>query len=76
MRYAALNQGGDALADFEGFIPLGGPRFDTLPEPTNPALSGRYSDEQLYALARYVYSLATTQSEQIRHDSRSWAEDL
>lgn len=57
MRYAALNQGGDGLADFGGFIPLGGPRFDTRPEPTNPALSGRYSDEQLYALARYVYSL-------------------
>lgn len=54
MRYAALNQGGDGLANFAGFIPNGAPSFDRLPDP---ATQGRYSDEQLYALARYVYSL-------------------
>jgi hypothetical protein len=57
MRYAALNQGGDFLANFDGFIPAGGPEFDKLPEPDNALVGGRYSDEQLYALARYVYSL-------------------
>lgn len=57
MRYAALNQGADFLANFDGFIPLGGPGFDKLPEPTSPMVGGRYSDEQLYALAQYVYSL-------------------
>ena len=57
MRYAALNQGGDFLADFDGFIPLGGPEFNKLPDPENPLVGGRYSDEQLYALAQYVYSL-------------------
>ena len=57
MRYAALNQGADSLADFDGFIPLGGPQFDTLPDPASPIVGGRYSDEQLYALALYVYSL-------------------
>jgi RoxA-like, cytochrome c-like len=54
MRYAALNQGADALASYDGFIPLGGPDFRTLPDPSTRT---RYSDEQLYALALFVYSL-------------------
>ncbi|MHB8653299.1 MAG: hypothetical protein ACYDA9_05400 [Terriglobia bacterium] len=54
MRYAALNQGADNLARFDGFIPLGGPDFRSRPDPSK---FGRYSDEQLYALALYVYSL-------------------
>jgi hypothetical protein len=58
MRYAALNQGADALASFNGFIPVGGPEFNKLPDPSDPVtVGGRYSDEQLYALALYVYSL-------------------
>ncbi len=57
MRYAALNQGADALASFDGFIPLGGPDFNQRPAPAAPETGGRYSDEQLYALARYIYSL-------------------
>jgi hypothetical protein len=60
MRYAALNQGGDDLASYGGFIPADFPNFKALPD--NPAqagfaIQGRYSDEQLYALALYVYSL-------------------
>ncbi len=51
MRYAALNQGGDDLASYGGFIPVGSP----LPGPDK--IGERYSDEQLYALALYVYSL-------------------
>jgi len=51
MRYAALNQGGDDMASYSGFIPDGSP----LPDPDKVA--PRYSDEQLYALALYVYSL-------------------
>lgn len=31
MRYAALNQGGDNLASYDGFIPATGPEFRTLP---------------------------------------------
>lgn len=54
MRYAQLNQGGDDLASYAGFIPFDIPNFKTLPEPATQA---RYSDEQLYALALYVYSL-------------------
>ncbi len=57
MRYAALNQGADFLASFDGFISLGGPDFNKLPDPASPFVGGRYSDEQLYALALYVYSL-------------------
>jgi hypothetical protein len=53
MRYAALNQGADDRASYAGFIPIGPPTFDKLPDPEN---GGRYSDEQLYALALYVYS--------------------
>jgi hypothetical protein len=58
MRYAALNRGagdgGDALANHNGFIPADPPRFERLPDP---ATRSRYSDEQLYALALYLYSL-------------------
>jgi hypothetical protein len=55
MRYAALNQGGDDLASYDGFIPAGSPDFNKLPEPSDTF--DRYSDEQLYALATYLYSL-------------------
>lgn len=51
MRYAALNQGGDDLASFGGWRPAGAGKY---PEPTE---LDRYSDEQLYALALYIYSL-------------------
>src|SRR5215468_6103287 len=58
MRYAALNQGADSLANFNGFIPFGGPNHDKLPEPDKlPMPIQRYSDEQLYALALFLYSL-------------------
>ena len=58
MRYAALNQGADSLASFDGFIPADIPNFKKLPDPSDPiAVGGRYSDEQLYALALYIYSL-------------------
>jgi hypothetical protein len=53
MRYAALNQGGDALASFDGFIPAA-EDFHLRPDPSTQE---RYSDEQLYALALYLYSL-------------------
>lgn len=62
MRYAALNQGADDLANFDGFIPADAPRFASLLDPgkisgLGLATPDRYSDEQLYALALYVYSL-------------------
>ena len=53
MRYAALNQGADNLASYGEFIP-GTRDFRTLP---NPSKLLRNSDEQLYALALYIYSL-------------------
>jgi hypothetical protein len=53
MRYAALNQGADNLASYDGFIP-GTRDFRTLPDPSKQL---RNSDEQLYALALYIYSL-------------------
>jgi len=60
MRYAALNQGGDNLASYEGFVPAA-PDFKILPTPDklSPPLAhlDRYSDEQLYALGLYIYSL-------------------
>jgi hypothetical protein len=59
MRYAALNQGGDDLASYDGFTPAGIPDFKHLPAPGTAGLvtRSRYSDGQLYALALYVYSL-------------------
>lgn len=49
MRYAALNQGADTLSSYGEFRPKG-----ELPDPSTES---RYSDEQLYALGLYVYSL-------------------
>lgn len=54
MRYSALNQGGSNLASFGGFIPAARRDFRTLPDARSQS---RYSDEQLYALALYIYSL-------------------
>jgi processive rubber oxygenase RoxA-like protein len=58
MRYAALNNELDFLSSFGDFVPAGR-NFRELPDPTDPNLvgGGRYSDEQLYALALYIYSL-------------------
>ena len=58
MRYAALNNELDFFSRFGDFIPAG-TDFRELPPPTDPSVGpdGRYSDEQLYALALYVYSL-------------------
>jgi hypothetical protein len=53
MRYAALNQGADNLASYDGFIP-GTRDFRTLPDAAKLL---RNSDEQLYALSLYIYSL-------------------
>lgn len=50
IRYAITNQTTDRIANFNGFQPW----------PTEEWLNltgGRYSDEQLYALALYIYSL-------------------
>jgi hypothetical protein len=55
MRYAALNQDADRVSNYDGFIPGGFPDFKKLPD-TGRVLP-RYSDEQLYALALYIYSL-------------------
>jgi hypothetical protein len=54
MRYAALNQGGDDLASYGGFVPLA--EFLGVAQ-LQPEQADRYSDDQLYALALYVYSL-------------------
>jgi hypothetical protein len=54
MRYAAMDQGADYLANYAGFVPADIPNYRQLPPPEK---FGRCSDEQLYALARYVYSL-------------------
>jgi len=53
MRYSALNQGADVLASHGGFIP-GARDFRTRPDPSTRL---RSSDEQLYALSLYLYSL-------------------
>jgi hypothetical protein len=70
MRYAALNQGGDALSSFDGFIPADYGNFEKLPDPADPDSGERYSDEQLYALALYLYSL-TPPANPNRFDARA-----
>ncbi len=51
MSYAALNQGGDVLSLYRSFRPRG--------RTPDPSTESRYSDEQLYSLALYLYSLKT-----------------
>ena len=51
MRYAIINEGLDTLAYFGNFQPSPHPTLFGADEGT------RYSDEQLYALALYIYSL-------------------
>jgi hypothetical protein len=59
MRYAALNQDADVMARYRDFIPYEAVPFILGKVPADPRKidSGRYSDEQLYALALYIYSL-------------------
>jgi len=57
MRYAAMNQDTDPLAHYRDFVPADAIPFGKPPEDPAKFSSGRYSDEQLYALALYIYSL-------------------
>jgi hypothetical protein len=58
MRYAALNQGMDMLARYDDFIPAGTTDiWQSVGGFFAKAAEARYSDEQLYALALYIYSL-------------------
>ncbi len=59
MRYAAFNQLLDMLNSYNGFIPAA-TDFKTLPEAGKAPFLGtsdRYSEMQLYALGKYLYSL-------------------
>ena len=56
MRYFALAQGIDFVSTYGSFIPRGEGNPRVLPKPETLEAK-RYSDEQLYALAQYVYSL-------------------
>jgi len=59
MRYAAMNQDGDVLARYRDFVPRESVPIILGKAPENPAklTAGRFSDEQLYALALYLYNL-------------------
>ncbi|MFD1467893.1 hypothetical protein ACFQ48_06630 [Hymenobacter caeli] len=59
MRYIAINQALDFMASYDGYIPAG-IGHKTLALPGKATFSGtfdRYSEAQLFALAKYVYSL-------------------
>jgi hypothetical protein len=60
MRYAALNQAVDLYSRHGDFVPIADD-FRTVPDPYMespfPFANGRYSDEELYALAQFIYSL-------------------
>jgi hypothetical protein len=54
MRYAALAEGIELLSSFDGFIPNGEENLTRLPKAESQS---RFSEEQLYALAMWLYSL-------------------
>lgn len=64
MRYAALNQGANMLASYRGFRPIEAfyGSFPDLGVATPRPGVGRYSDEQLYALALFLHSLEPPQN--------------
>jgi hypothetical protein len=53
MRYVALNQGLDRATTYNGRLVSG----QEQREPAEQFFEQRYSDEQLYALAKYIYAL-------------------
>ena len=63
MRYAAFNAHMDLLGRYDNFIPEFGEHEGPLPPasdcrpPFPPGGDARFTDEQLYALALYLYSL-------------------
>ena len=59
MRYAAMNQDTDLLSRYGNFVPREAVPFLLGKAPADPAklTQGRYADEQLYALALFLYSL-------------------
>jgi hypothetical protein len=57
MRYAALNQGMDMLTRYGDFVPAGADDLKDSPGFFAEFAQARYSDEQLYAMALYIYSL-------------------
>ena len=62
MRYAAFNQGMDMLTSYDGYIPSGTNNHSKLPsssEWNHPFgyVGKKYTDEQLFALTQYIYSL-------------------
>ena len=80
MRYAALNQGMDRLSFFGGFQPASVDHdvkalsdAAHLPEAF---FSERYSDEQLYALALFVYSLVPPENPNRRDASTARGETV
>ncbi|MGI4835215.1 MAG: hypothetical protein ACRYFK_17310 [Janthinobacterium lividum] len=59
MRYIAINQALDFVARYDGFLPAA-PDHKTLPPAGKSTFAGtfdRYSEAQLFALAKYVYAL-------------------
>jgi hypothetical protein len=65
MRYIAVNQSMDFLSSYDGYIPIG-VNQKTLPHVDSVrkgfGASDRYSEAQLYAIAKYVYSLKPPQN--------------
>lgn len=62
MRYSAFNQGMDMLTSYNGYIPGGIKDNSQLPSTKEwhhafGYAPRKYTDEQLYALAQYIYSL-------------------
>jgi len=59
MRYATMNQDTDVFARYRDFVPSEAVPVLAGKLPGNPRslASGRYGDEQLYALALYIYNL-------------------
>jgi hypothetical protein len=64
MRYAALNQGADFLASFDGFIPDDIPNFKTLPDPSDSIrVGGRYRTNNSMPLPLRLFASTSAEPE-------------
>ena len=63
MRYAAMNQDGDLMGRYVDFVPV--EALAKAPEDPSKLTGGRYSDEQLYALAIFFYFAASAPANRI-----------
>ena len=79
MRYAALNQAVDLYSRHGDFVPIADD-YRTVPDPYRESpfsfANGRHSDEELYALAKFLYSLQPPENPNLMNAQAARGKDV